>query len=549
MKDINRRNFWNKYGLIFITLLTFIITAIVNFNVRLYGDDFFYACFTRVDFDYFVTRHLDHYMRANGRAIVHLLATIFLGVNQYFWAICNSLMLAGIVFFGAKICMGIEVQEKKSLIGYSATIMAIAIAFLDPDLTRQSVYWLTGSFNYVYPIFILLVYWYLLSRSTYSNKMKWYVPVLAFLSAATVEQSSIMTFGLTLLILLEKRFFRKNKINKMEIVTLVAATLGMLTVICSPAVLLRASIEDSPVEGFLPLIKHNLIKQGDYFLFSKIMLPYHMLSIIASFGVIRKYGGEISDRFRWTRNLAVIFGGSACASLLLQVITGKVIYYYGTLGQFCIEAFIGLGYLYTLIYAGILVYKNKFITNNALPIIAVILAFGAQFMMIISPVFGPRNLVFPIFMLALYSACLIPKLNKYGISAICGCLGCIVFNLPWLLPIPITAYMLVTANKGRYDKVKYKKSGIIIGYLTIVLVSFTILIPIIKGYADNAVVYDENVEYAKQFIEENKVGPIDQKKLPKYIYGWVMPYHNDYYSTYYDLYLGFDKDYEINWMK
>ncbi|WP_113672676.1 DUF6056 family protein [Vallitalea guaymasensis] len=548
MKDINK-SFWNKHGLIFITLLTFIVTAIVNFNVRLYGDDFFYACFTRIDFDYFITRHLDHYMRANGRAIVHLFVTVFLGINQYFWAICNSLMLAGIVFFGAKICMGMEVKEKKSLIGYSAVIMAVTIFFLDPNLTRQSVYWLTGSFNYVYPIFMLLVYWYLLSRSTYSNKMRWYVPIIGFLAAATVEQASVMTFGLTLLMLLEKRIIRKNKINKMEILTLIIVALGMLSVICSPAVFLRASIEDSPVEGFLPLIKHNLIKQGDYFMFSKIMLPYHMLAIVASFGVIGKYGKSISDKYRWTKNLAVILGVSACIGLLLQTLTGKVLNYYGMLGRFGIEAFIGLGYLYTLIYAGILIYKNKFITNNALPIIAVILGFGAQFMMIISPVFGPRNLVYPIFMLALYSACIIPRLNKFGISAICGCLSCIVFNLPWLLPIPITAYMLVTANKGKYNKVKYKKLGIATGYLTVALVSLTILIPTIKGYADNAVVYDKNIQEAKKFIEENKEGPIYQKKLPKETYGWVMPYHNSYYSSYYDLYLGFDKDYEVNWLE
>ncbi|GKX28582.1 hypothetical protein SH1V18_10620 [Vallitalea longa] len=548
-KFINKgKNTWEKYGLIFIMLLTFVLTFIINLNVRIYGDDLFYSCFTDGDFDYFVARHVDHYMRANGRSIVHILATIFLGISEHFWAIFNSLILALIVFFGAKICMGSEENNDKSMVGYSAVIIAVAIAFFNLHFVRQSVYWLTGSFNYVYPVFMLLIFWYVLHRSMVREKISWYVPVLGFLAAATVEQASVMTFGLTLLILLEKKFFRKKKLKIMEIITLIIVFIGMLTVVCAPSVFLRASIEEQPADGLFQLILYNLQYQENYFAFSNIMLPYHMLAIIASIGVIFKYSKYVSVKLRWTRNIAIIVGGSSCIGLLWQAVTGKVINYYPLAGKMIVAAFIGIGYLYTLVYAAILIYKNKIIENNTLPIIAVILAFGAQFMMIVSPVFGPRNLIFPIFMFVLYSGCIIPKLNNQGISAICGGFACLLFNLPWLLPIPFVAYILVINRNVQIRGIKdCRRVGIAVGYLTLAIVSFTIMVPLMKGYIANAKVYDSNVRIAEQYVDENQTGKLDQKRLPNDFHGWVMPYHNDYYKDYYKTYIGVNRDVEINW--
>lgn len=542
------RSYWQKYGLIFIVMLTFIFTLIINLNVRIYGDDLFYSCFTDRDLDYFISRHLDHYMRANGRVIVHLLVTIFLGINEYFWAIVNSLMLALIVFFGAKICMGFEEKSKKGIAGYSAIIIAVTITFFDLHFVRQSVYWLTGSFNYVYPVLMLLIFWHVLNRSANREKVSWYVPVLGFLAAATVEQVSVMTFGLTLLVLLEKRFFQKKKLKIMEMITLIVVFMGMLTVICAPSVFLRASIEEQPAHGLFKLILYNLQFQGNYFVFSKMMLPYHMLAIIASIGVILKYGRYVPVKLRWTRNVAVIVGGSSCIGLLWQTVTGKVINYYPIAGKFVIAAIICIGYLYTLMYAAILIYKNKIIKNNTLPIIAVILACGAQFMMIVSPVYGPRNLIFPIFMFAIYSGCMIPKLNYQGVSAISGGLACLLFNLPWLLPIPFVAYILIMNKNVKTKRVKdNRRLGIAIGYLTLAMVSFTVMVPIMKGYIGNTRVYDDNIRMAKEYVDENKTGKLDQKRLPNDFHGWTMPYHNDYYKNYYKIYIGVEPNVEINW--
>ena len=65
------KSFFQRYGLLIITGITFILTLIVNLNVRFYGDDFFYSRFTSSDLSYFLSRHKEHYLMANGRVSRH----------------------------------------------------------------------------------------------------------------------------------------------------------------------------------------------------------------------------------------------------------------------------------------------------------------------------------------------------------------------------------------------------------------------------------------------------------------------------------------------
>lgn len=276
-------------------------------------------------------------------------------------------MLAGIVYFGAKkIAFHMERGDRGKMIS-GGVIMAVVLGFLNPHVTRQSVYWITGSFNYVYPLFVLLIYWYFLNKSFfYQHDYKWYVPLLAFLSAATVEQGSLMTFGLTLLICLDMTFMRKYKWNKWMTITLLAATIGMLTVICSPAVLVRVAIEDSPRQGFIELLKFNIKSQGYMFLFSKFMAPYHVLSLGAAWGAILSLHKRITSKFLWLKVAVFAVGGMASLGLLIHLYRYKPEFYVDFTGsyKYLIYLGIGVGYLLTLLYAAILVYRYKWIKKT-----------------------------------------------------------------------------------------------------------------------------------------------------------------------------------------
>jgi hypothetical protein len=88
-----------KYIPLIFSFLTFILTFLVNFNVCYFGDDYYYLTYTNGTLSDFFNYHINHYLGINGRFIVHILATLFLWVNFYWWKILNSLMLACIVYF------------------------------------------------------------------------------------------------------------------------------------------------------------------------------------------------------------------------------------------------------------------------------------------------------------------------------------------------------------------------------------------------------------------------------------------------------------------
>lgn len=73
-----------------ILIIFFILTFIVNAQIGLFGDDYYYATFTKNNF---LEHHINHYLKDNGRAIVHFLDSIFLFLPHIFWQILNSIML------------------------------------------------------------------------------------------------------------------------------------------------------------------------------------------------------------------------------------------------------------------------------------------------------------------------------------------------------------------------------------------------------------------------------------------------------------------------
>ncbi|MDP4109645.1 MAG: DUF6056 family protein, partial [Bacillota bacterium] len=405
-----------KYkGLILISLLTSILTYTVNNSVRFYGDDFFYKRFTSGGFLYFLARHRQHYFLANGRVIVHLLATCFLGLSPILWRIANSLMLGGIVYFGARTA---SIGNKNGSASAGA-IFAASLGFLNISVTRQSVYWLTGSFNYVYPLLMLLIYWWFLSAEGEKSRV---LPVFAFLSAATTEQVSLMTFGLTILYFLENMVFGKSKRKMIYAVCLTASVAGMLSVLCAPSVLYRASIENAHGTGFA-LIKYNIRNQVIAFMFSGIMAPYHLMAMLSAIGtIISAQGVKLKNK-----NGVLFLSVSTFLFWLWQVLPGNT----GSTAKAGRPALLlyfltGLLYFASLVYAAFVRYLED---KNAAPFYALLLCFGSQIMMVVSPVYGPRNLLCAIIMLALYAGFMMPPLNRISIPAVFGVFLCFLLSL------------------------------------------------------------------------------------------------------------------------
>ena len=192
LKYIKENSF---YIILFIIFISFLL---INIKVVYFGDDYVYLTFRNLNITDYFSKLWGHYLHTNGRFIVHLLVTLFLKMPIIVFQIVNSLLLTGICYFGTTIVLSTDNYQNKNKRSFVLIIMFLLIASLGISIMRESVFWLTGSFNYVYPCFMLLAYWTVLLKI--DNK-KYFVLaiILGFLSSSTVEQNALMTFGLTLL--------------------------------------------------------------------------------------------------------------------------------------------------------------------------------------------------------------------------------------------------------------------------------------------------------------------------------------------------------------
>lgn len=336
---------FRKYLPNILLIILFVATFIVNMQIGLFGDDYYYATFIKNDF---WQLHQTHYLQVNGRAIVHLLDTIFLALPNIFWAIANSFMLTAIAYFAKKIVMLFSSKEESSLI--TVLVFFFGILMLHIDVVRQSVYWVTGSFNYVYPAFMLFWYMYELFKNFKNdfNGNLFPLVILAFFATATVEQAGMMSFGTTVLLLIYS--FIKNKKSDVKgsykkiIIVLLASALGLASVILAPSQFIRIGLEENEEISMIENIKSCFI-----FLAKTYVIKYLPQVLLAIF------------------------------SLILLIINKKT---------------------------------AKLNSDEIFLIVtAVILGIGSQAMMLVSPVYGERNTLFGIFMIMLFTAILLQKIS------------------------------------------------------------------------------------------------------------------------------------------
>ncbi len=67
---------------------------------------------------------------------------------------------------------------------------------------------------------------------------------------------------------------------------------------------------------------------------------------------------------------------------------------------------------------------------------------------------------------------------------------------------------------------------------------------VIAGYRANAEVFRENL---KAIAEYDGEGQLILRRLPNELYGWGMPYMNEYYVPYFSIYYGLPNGMEPVW--
>ncbi len=463
----------------------FALTFLVMRCIPLFGDDYYYVTFWGENF---WRLHKEHYMLANGRAIVHFLATVFISIPPVFWQILNSAFLAAIATFAAK-----HFASGRASVVAALTAVGMITA-LDVDIVRESVYWLTGSFNYVYPFALLIIYWYLLCRS--DKRFSAFLYILALFSAATTEQNGMMTLGITVLYLLDMAFVRKERVTARYICLLLPAVIGFCSVYFAPATFVRYGLETE--KGMLEVIKEQLPLLYYNFISKRYMLPFICFNFAAMGIFVFKYSGSL-----WTKLVSL----TNVPAALLALYISKTPYVYAQRASLIALLLITVAFALNVVC--IFIYLIRFKPKGYFAVCtAIILAVGSQLMMSASPVSGSRTMLCGIFNLVIFDIGLI--------SAVC--------------------------SDKRYFAVSLALS------LAFCLVGVSIYADTYIGYKTNYPVVAENEE----LIEQYKAGDSDellQYTMPYPDHCWSMPYQSTYHLYYYKIYYGLPEDTQINWIE
>lgn|GEM_PF-2210006 len=289
-------------------------------RVYLYGDDFFYATFTGRGPGYLLRRMIEHYQLANGRVAAHLLAAAFLSMDLWVWRAANSLGLAACAWLCSRVATPQGCPRWPGVM-----IAASLLLLIDISVARQSIYWLDGSCNYLYPLLMLLTYWLALRRFLARAAGSPLLPVLAFLASATTEQGGMMAFGLTLLLLAHYRLVQGGRLRLRQGAIVLCSLLGLLTVVCAPGVFHRIAMTESPVNGGLwQLAAYNLRLQGAS-LFSPATGLFWLLMLAAGIGYAAARAGKRGWRdvaFDPTMPAALLLGLGSQAVMLVSPVYG-----------------------------------------------------------------------------------------------------------------------------------------------------------------------------------------------------------------------------------
>jgi hypothetical protein len=517
----------------------------ISSHVRLYGDDLTYYQFGRNGFDYFMLHHGNHYLEANGRALVHFILTLLLILPPIIWRVLTALCLTHMTWMALEILTH-RVNRSRDRI-WTYLFVLLIVASVDPLMASQSVFWTTGSLNYLFPMwaFFGFVHGQLSGKS-----MGWQI-VFCFLSAFSVEQGSMMLFGFLVLNLMtqglgpkESRKIRLLIDLKKNYLFFIISVIGLCSIMLAPSMLLRVSIEENASMVFSELIHMNVITLGTTFFFTRIMLPISLFLWLSLFAFI---GDQVRKGHHFSKKDMGAFILWVCSVIYAGY------YYYQYIHAAHLQdiqrfsslpmVLLFITFIYIILRVGVLQVKSDSGSTGVEVMILLILALGSLTMMLISPVFGFRNYLFAYFLMPLYGLYIIPK-NMQSASILVYSVIILIFKSQFtglliLLSIVLLYYVVVR-------HVPYMKKW---GYglmLCLALVACTImLLELNKGYRINAVVYDQNIQ---RIVVARITGePFVQKKLPIYAYRWVMPYENPTYLPNYKKYMGLSPYDTLTW--
>lgn len=220
----------------FVSLFCIAAISLTGAATTLYGDDFDYALYYRNGFSEFLKMTAEHYVRMNGRAVVHFILESILVFRDKLFFVVIPLLVFSVYFFADK---ALDVKNRFLFFAFALSETLI----LPYTVLREGVFWMAGAMNYIYPTMLVFAAFYLFEKSADGERIGILTTLVLFLAGASTEQGGAAAIA-ALLLYTAVRIKNRKSVKKC-LIMLFIVLIGYATVVFSPATFGRAVSEIS----------------------------------------------------------------------------------------------------------------------------------------------------------------------------------------------------------------------------------------------------------------------------------------------------------------
>ena len=392
------KNFINNNKIILSnTMFLFLIFLIISCFIPLTGDDWTNANFNTNNIFEIINIAWDKYFLHEGRFASRIFV-IFFTNTKWLWNIVNAIMISGIYFFSMKII-------KPKNIKLSSIIFILAMLLLENTMFTQSYLWVTGNCTYVLPMFLIVIYFYLLNKAWSAGwqckKIYYIIMVFLNLLIPTMVEHISISLVITNLFFNIAYYFKNKKINKILLINLIFSTIGFLIIYLSPGAKLRAAEYEFSNYSIINKIITNIPNFINYTYIKNTLLIIIMM-ILVNIIIFAKKKCNLKKIIIFiliniipfltviTNLLNLIAEKSSKARFILEYI------------DFSVDStnlLIILYWIFITFFLLFINYKNFKKTKNFKPLFIYVIGILANSAMLLSPVWGGRTALFTVIML------------------------------------------------------------------------------------------------------------------------------------------------------
>lgn len=229
----------NKNIVFYIYILLFIVCflLIAGQNIRLNSlDDIVHSeAVTKYGSAY--NFMIDQYNNWNSRYATSLIMSFVMDKNIWLWRILNAFVLFALIIYLSKIIKVIyKLDDKK----YALVLLFIfsSTALLSSGIWTQSVTWVTGSFNYLWPASFLIISLYYLLNYAFNKAeislLQFIILIPVVLFATNTEQTGLIFLAMYLIYILYS-LYKYKSVNIYILILFLAGLISVYFVLSSEA--------------------------------------------------------------------------------------------------------------------------------------------------------------------------------------------------------------------------------------------------------------------------------------------------------------------------